>query len=551
MLSKAAWRRAFTEESITNPFGPGLKTFDQITFEQGVGPYIDFLRKDMASGLDSLDNLLPSFTLHTTSDPSAAESKAHKGLGVVALDHVGKDEPWVDMFLQDSALAWKDRSISYYNTGDLTRVLNNNTTVRKETSLDQFATDDGVIASAVCGNLDGFVAKSIRTEGQRSTQLPSGGNVALFYAHESTKSNSPYRLIERRENKTLEFMLSHAHDLEVNTNKVLEKLKGMLTQASASSTSTEENFCQVVWMGHPSLYRIGYIYNQTLFVSGWRSAEPARMKEVLNRIKKWSAPISQAHFVRETLAFANTPAEKVSEFCRTRQRPTIPSTIARFLRVAQDPFDALGRILMPRVVLGGNCFYGRPRFLCEPFPLDFPLVIKSRLAVDSEELRIWDRLAQLGLSGVPAPLGIMQLHSKPNTDQTLLFSENCGEPVEEEALEVEAEDNHSIFVRSSISRILVALRGGGIHHHDVHCKNVLWKDGRVYLTDFGRATAAVDCLEGEDCPDLSFICRDDLVEVLDLIPSTSQSSQSSTEAPTTASPHPSPPQPHSPLKDDA
>ncbi|KAJ7670232.1 hypothetical protein B0H17DRAFT_1086138 [Mycena rosella] len=84
--------------------------------------------------------------------------------------------------------------------------------------------------------------------------------------------------------------------------------------------------------------------------------------------------------------------------------------------------------------------------------------------------------------------------------------------------------------RHSISSTLAALRGEGIHHHDVHGKNVLWKNGSAYLTDFGRATT--ECVEGEDCPDLPFILEDDLATVPNLIPSTSQSS---TEAPTTAS----------------
>jgi hypothetical protein len=55
-------------------------------------------------------------------------------------------------------------------------------------------------------------------------------------------------------------------------------------------------------MGHPGLYRIAYVHDQCLHVSGWRSSNPEQAKAKLGPGWKWH--IDQGHFILENLALA-------------------------------------------------------------------------------------------------------------------------------------------------------------------------------------------------------------------------------------------------------
>jgi hypothetical protein len=108
-------------------------------------------------------------------------------------------------------------------------------------------------------------------------------------------------------------------------------------------------------MGHPSLYRYGYVHGRELFLSDWRSAEPQRMVTLLNRHMPWTA---QAHFIRETLALASVDPDDFEKFIEQRRKPTVKTVVMNFVRWMQDPFDALARIFMPGIVLEDDSVHG-------------------------------------------------------------------------------------------------------------------------------------------------------------------------------------------------
>ncbi|KAJ7115826.1 hypothetical protein C8R44DRAFT_880239 [Mycena epipterygia] len=333
-------------------------------------------------------------------------------------------------------------------------------------------------------------------------------------------------------------MIFHAHELEEMLDKRLEDVKsvairGMLTQAYASSTSTKD-LCKVVWMGHPSLYRIAYVLGRTLFISNWRSAEPHRMKMLLNLHKPWTAPITQAHFIRETLALASVDPHTLDRFLTERQKPNLSTLIVKFLHLLKDPFDTLARIVMPKLVLGDDCVHGSPSFLGKAFPLEFletvtpRFVWKNENIVGPEELQLWRTLAQCDLSGIPTLLGTMVIKTSPNKGQTIIFMTNCGDPVGDEGLDPE----EGKIIRLKISAIIMNLHRHGFHHHDLHGHNIVSRKDKPFLIDFGHAVGAPDCKLGDDCPDLLFLQESaDMTDVPDLVPSSSQSSEDSNLAP--------------------
>ncbi|KAJ7442605.1 hypothetical protein FB451DRAFT_1568873 [Mycena latifolia] len=219
----------------------------------------------------------------------------------------------------------------------------------------------------------------------------------------------------------LEVMICHAHELEEASNMDLEKIQNdkirrMFTRAYASSVLEEP--CMVVWMGHLCLYRIAYIHGLALFVSGWRSAEPELIGNLLRRHKPWTAPIAQAPFVQETLGFASISLEQLDAFIAKRQRQEL---FVQKVPLVQNPTET------SRLVLGAHELDGAPEFLDEVFPLELPSIIKPRYvwsnstvvakAVGPDELNIWYQLSYLGISGLPTLKGVMTLHSKPNVDE--------------------------------------------------------------------------------------------------------------------------------------
>ncbi|KAJ7922915.1 hypothetical protein B0H13DRAFT_1982304, partial [Mycena leptocephala] len=508
------------------------KTGDTLTFDEIFGPLPAFQKLNVVTALDLLDRALFSVELHTDFvDANTDESlQTHQNLGIDCLRRITRDSSWVDDLLNQPAPKWKDKVVDEFIGDDIRIAIGKKTMLKhevEEATVNFFAETQGSIAHEACRVFPGVGPRSI------STVVTSGGTlqpVILFYAHQGDQK-SPGRPFERRQKKTLEFTICHAQDLEAATGKNLEEItdKGIqevFTQVYTSSVSHTEP-CSVVWMGHPSLYRIGYIHNRTLFVSNWRSTEPERVKALLCKHMSWKAPISQGHLVRETLALSTADMEG---FISRRQNNN-NGIIVNLAHLLTSPFESLARYWTSEIVLGDGTFYGslKPG---GPFPLHFPTTIKPRFvwcnsgvvakAVGPDELKMWHHLATLNISGVPTLLGTMTIHSKPNAGRSVIFLSNCGEPVMEAGLDLDEEDGG--LIRSNLRTILRTLRSHGIHHHDIHGRNVLRKGDRVYLTDFGTAVQAQDCRHEGDCPDLEFLLdhEDSIVDVPDLVPSSSQ-----------------------------
>ncbi|KAF7338283.1 hypothetical protein MVEN_02053700 [Mycena venus] len=343
---------------------------------------------------------------------------------------VSRDRLWLDDLLDLQAATWGDVSVKDLLRGQedsLAESVGMSRGIEQEVSeaaVDKFAVKEADIANVTCHHMD-LGPDYISARQQESTPLPSAGKVhpdMHFYVKGKTE-----RLFERRENKTLEMVVYHAHELEATSENDLESIKtkairGILTQAYASSTCTKE-CCKVVWMGHPCLYRVAYIYDRTRFLSDWRSAEPERMRVALSLHRPWRAPIVQSHFIREILALASVPPDQFGDFLKQRRKPTLSTAMAQFVHVLRHPFDTLARILIPRLVLGDNSVHGFPCFLNRSFPLEFPETIKPRFvwrneavvakAVGPEEFKVWQLLARSQLDGIPTLLGLLEIQTAP------------------------------------------------------------------------------------------------------------------------------------------
>ncbi|KAJ7446799.1 hypothetical protein FB451DRAFT_1291507 [Mycena latifolia] len=515
-----AIRRRLKDESRTIPWGPGPKQ-PRATFTQCVGlPPDQYDDLAMLDAIHRLDQLIFSFTILTDYTGSAPPSTASQNVGIDSLLEIRRDHDWIEALLAVHEEKWMTGG---FDGRGLALDVGTSTSIREETSeamVDAFALREGDVASAACQYFPGVGPESITASVQVTTS--SGGESVtrdvLFYAI----SQGERRLFERREDRTLEVMVHHAHALDAILDCGLdditnEDIRGMFTQAYTSSVS--EPRCIIVLMGHPVLYRIAYIFERRLFLSHWRSSEPDRIKSLLQSHKPWTSPILQAHLVHETLALAKMGANELDAFIRTRRQPQ--NALVDFVQVLKDPFDILRRLWGSQVVLGEHAFFGAAKFLSERFPLTFPETIKPRRvwanseivakAVSLEEHQIWQYISGLNIGGVPRLKGTMVLSSQPNDGRTLIFLTHCGAPVSEAGLD--PEEVASRTIRIQVSTILRALRAHGVHHHDVHEGNVLKQGDQVFLTDFGSAVMAQDCTT--ECPDSDFLLETEVPELSD------------------------------------
>jgi hypothetical protein len=392
-FSREALRAALKEDSLSSAFGSDPKTGDTLTFDEIFGPLPAFQKLNVVTALDLLDRALFSVEFHTDFvDANTDESlQTHQNLGIDCLRRITRDSSWVDDLLNQPAPKWKDKVVDEFLGDDIrigigkksmssalfcsllyahriTAMLKHEV---EEATVDFFAETQGSIAHEACRVFPGVGPRSI------STVVTSGGTLQpdiLFYAHQGDQK-SPGRPFERRQKKTLEFMVCHAQDLEAATGKNLEEItdKGIrevftqvrrlrfvpvlyLTRSAKAYTSSlsHTESCSVVWIGHPSLYRIAYIHNRTLFVSNWRSTEPERVKALLCKHMSWKAPISQGHLVRETLALSTADMEG---FISRRQNNN-NGIVVNLAHLLTSPFESLARYWTSEIVLGDGTFYG-------------------------------------------------------------------------------------------------------------------------------------------------------------------------------------------------
>ncbi|KAJ7688482.1 hypothetical protein B0H17DRAFT_662190 [Mycena rosella] len=264
-MMSASTHRRLKNDPI--PWGPGPKQQNLATFEECVG--LDYDKLGIRDAVQRLDHLLFSFTILINSTKSAPPSKASQNLGVDSLRSICQDCDWVEALLAIHEKKWMTGGFD--GKGLALSMGTSITSIHEETSqtaVDFFAMREAEVANIACRYFPGVGPESIKASVQVATPS-TGGSVTpdvLFYAH----SQGERRLFERREDKTLEAMIHHAHALDALVDCGLDDIKdqqihGMFTQAYTSSVSTSR--CITVWMGHPDLYRIAYIHQRSIYLS--------------------------------------------------------------------------------------------------------------------------------------------------------------------------------------------------------------------------------------------------------------------------------------------
>ncbi|KAF7347424.1 hypothetical protein MVEN_01498300 [Mycena venus] len=397
-FSKENLLRQLKQDSVISPFGPGPKAGRKMHFEELLLPFTldGFDKLDMVSALDVLDRGLFSIQITSNSIPSALESNAHQFLGIDGLHNTTRDPGWVDDLLNEPA-QWKERV-----TGDLGLDLDPRYSVGRN---------------------------AISTPSQKTTPIPNSTSMRPdinFYAHRTADRVLGKRLFARRENKSFEFMFYHAHDREEATGKNLEDVlskavRGVFTQAYTPSMSDTEQ-CIVAWMGHPSLYRIAYIFGNILFISDWRSIEPARICALLSLYKPWTSPITQGHLVRETLALASVDMDSFVAKGLPRG-PIVKMVQPLFSPVGdhQSNFHVAHPTWTRRFLRHSDVFRKAAYIGVSHHPQAQSRLGKLNGDREGRRSRRARCFSQLAIPGVPSLLGKFTVGSQPDVGRTIMF----------------------------------------------------------------------------------------------------------------------------------
>ena len=114
-------------------------------------------------------------------------------------------------------------------------------------------------------------------------------------------------------------------------------------------------------MGHPSLYRIAFVRNRYLYVTGWRSLNPIMMHSTLvdHYGEEWTTEITQGHFLAETLALASISVDDFEEFLSARPLRVLRTTPREYITgLIQISVSAIERQLWSRIYLEDSELYG-------------------------------------------------------------------------------------------------------------------------------------------------------------------------------------------------
>ncbi|KAF9061981.1 hypothetical protein BDP27DRAFT_1337245 [Rhodocollybia butyracea] len=477
--------------------------------------------------LEVLDRTLPGLFSLSKSTGSAPESKASQRLPKACkLVGVGSDPSWVDdaidLFLISLEIdqlkkcdRWNKIELSLDTIIQYPGVKETN-----EAAVDTWGTKVTTAASVInrmirkpSHPLHGYIL----TVSQPSTAVLGGGTVRPDLVSAFGRAS---KVFERREHKALRVNVSHSEELEELTGNFVD-VKGtasawaIIKQAYTSNVEIDRKPIPV-WLGHPGLYRIAYILNNTLYMSRWRSSDPARMATVLSTYHRRATfpPIDQGHFILETLALLHVSLS-MDEFMQGRSAKRIdPSGIlARvqmvFVHVTEAIYSIFERLYRTKITVDGQEVYGDLQsFSSEKLELDFPRVLKTGKVwendrtvaklVNNDELSALKELRNV--PGIPLLLGTLYINS---LGLTIAFMENVGECLEE----YEPMDSAVI---SELKKILTTIHDHGWHHHDVdHAPNfVKSKPGSYFVVDYGaaeRVPTGIECTLGQECPDLLFL----------------------------------------------
>ncbi|KAF9060700.1 hypothetical protein BDP27DRAFT_1339211, partial [Rhodocollybia butyracea] len=286
----------------------------------------------------------------------------------------------------------------------------------------------------------------IGTFSQQSTAVLGGGTVhpdLVSFFGEMTK-----KTFERRKHKTLLVNVFHSEALEQLTGNFVD-VKGnqsawaIIKQAYTSNVEKDGKPIPV-WLGHPGLYRIAYIINNTLYMSSWRSSDPARMATVLSQFHPRISfpPIDQGHFILETFAMLHL-SSIMDEFIQERSAKRIDPSglVARvqlaLVHVKEVTCNIFNRLYRTKIIVDGQEVYGDLQsFSSEKLVLDFPRVLKTgkvwendravAKVVNNNELSALNEMRNV--PGIPLLLGTLYINS---LGLTITFMENVGECLEE------------------------------------------------------------------------------------------------------------------------
>ncbi|KAF5385077.1 hypothetical protein D9615_000994 [Tricholomella constricta] len=311
------------------------------------------------------------FLIPFKSGTSEDEDEGEAFQGIVDSDNplsgIGRDEAWIDDVIDQAKVLYPDRVMhTLPRWTDLCEILSG---VRRD-----YEISPGVISFETENDVDFYTMNIIKqTHISYVATQDSAARHGISYVIQEAETSSDrggrachitmiWRDkkddlgILRYKNETSHFLFKHAWDLEKAVGKAWTPALMSLAVQSAykqiyapfsprpSATSPAS---PIIRFGNPALYRLAYIENATLYLSGWRSVAPLQAHRLLQPLHPWASfpPITQGHVVLENLAIALLARA--------------PGSLAAFLRTRcnhpdrEEPAFMNAKVLVARLIDGG------------------------------------------------------------------------------------------------------------------------------------------------------------------------------------------------------
>ncbi|KAJ7869660.1 hypothetical protein B0H13DRAFT_1052100 [Mycena leptocephala] len=354
------------------------------------------------------------------------------------------------------------------------------------------------------------------------------------------------RNLLRIEAKTILVQLKHAPDLQdliglYRNDAAWEKKKtaeGIFTQAYAASLTKRNGPnslppSNIVVLGNPGLYRVGYTLNGQLVLSKFYSTNPQQALTLLTGPQSTiNFTVHQGHLLRQKMALTVVEDWRWFEnraVQRSKPSLSLSSVIAGLVKSTVDCFTRLSEILLRRhrgdLVLNGPCVHvcasrGHPDFLTA-LPTMKPFrTVKSghvwgngswylKIPYELDEIKALEELS--GEARIPEFGALLQVTTGDHAGKLLVATRAVGEQAGS------ANDrlwDLDVDMQRDILACLKSIHAAGWHHHDVHPGNVVVsEDGKVTLVDLGRAQLASKCMASQiSCADEETIAELSAVE---------------------------------------
>ncbi|KAJ7116396.1 hypothetical protein C8R44DRAFT_739121 [Mycena epipterygia] len=566
VFGQLIWGRTHEELPISGPFS---------TFEQREILIDELARRPLWTALGLADMLLPAFRSESISPASAVESKASRLIPPEqTLQFVVRDLEWMEDLeslarekwglLDDTITAgvhpkWTAQSVALAHRAESLREslkhgMDGVCVEGCEDDTDQRAKEEPKLLNPLYRLVgpDNQATPSFTASGQRSTKLEGGGtakpDVTIYF---STPNGTTQTLL-REVNKTALVQVAHVFGLDrhINTARIgwPPDIAGIYTQAYSASFTRENPRdpppSNTVQVGNPSLWAMGYTVSGTLVLSKWYSSNPKQMMDCLER-QNTLITIHQGHLLRQKMAL--TVLDPMFFQARTahRSKPTrlaiAVDSVVRMMGSVVDVFARLGEMIFRTTTrdfdLDGACVHVRiktstPEFLQSiEEKHTFKTVEAVKLWTDGQ----WFVKIPTGHQEIVATHDISQnttvvefgadmvVSTGAHKGKVLLATRAAGEPAgpsEGSLHDLDAE------TKDGVKNALMSIHEAGWHHHDIHPANIVVRDGKTTVIDYGEAMLGVDCRTvNASCPDA------DAIAAMSISPSSSTEIAHDSESP--------------------